>query len=167
MIAARFAAMEFKTEAQRKVYEKTREFLYSTFGDTGLTTVDDAFALQEGSAFVYVRVFPIGASSAAVEIFSYVVVGLEVTEQLMRRLLTYNLRLTFGSFGLSIGEDAKGSVILMHRILGDKMDPEELYASVSAIAGVADDFDDQLVAAFGGRTALGEMAECLPPGRLQ
>jgi hypothetical protein len=37
------------------------------------------------------------------------------------------------------------------------MDREELYASVSAIARVADDLDEQIVAAFGGRTALDKL----------
>jgi hypothetical protein len=37
------------------------------------------------------------------------------------------------------------------------MDREELYGSVSAIANVADDLDDQIVTAFGGRTALDKL----------
>jgi hypothetical protein len=152
-----FKTMDFKTHAHSDAYEKTREFLYSIFGETGVSVIDDLFALQEGSAFVYIRVFPVGTSSAGVEVFSYVVADVGVTEELMRHLLTYNLRLTFGGLGLAIAEDGKGSVVLRHAILGDKMDREELYASVSAIASVADELDDQLVAAFGGRTALDEI----------
>jgi len=149
--------MEFKTHAHKDAYEKTREYLYCIFGETGVSTVDDMFALQEGSAFVYIRAFPVGASSAGVEVFSYVVADVTVTEGLMRHLLTYNLRLTFGGLALSIGEGGRGSVLLRHAILGDKMDREELYASVSAIASTADELDDQLVAAFGGRTALAQL----------
>jgi hypothetical protein len=119
--------------------------------------MDDTFVLQEGSTFVYVRTFPIGDKKSGVEIFSHVVVDIDVTEELMRYLLTYNLRLMLGAFGLSIGEDAKGAVLLTHTILGDSMDREELYASVTAIARVADDLDDQLVTAFGGKTALDKL----------
>jgi len=75
----------------------------------------------------------------------------------MRYLLTYNLRLILGAFGLSIGEDGKGAIVLTHTILGDSMDREELYGSVSAIARVADDLDDQIVSAFGGKTALDKL----------
>jgi hypothetical protein len=75
----------------------------------------------------------------------------------MRYLLTYNLRLILGGFGLSVGEDGKGSVVLTHTILGDSMDREELYGSVSAIARVADDLDDQIVTAFGGKTTLDKL----------
>lgn len=149
--------MEFKTEAHRKVYEKARDYLYTLFGEVNVKVMDDTFVLQEGSTFVYVRTFPIGAKKSGVEIFAYVVVDVEVTEQLMRYLLAYNLRLIMGGFGLTRGEGNKGTVLLTHTILGDSMDREELYGSVSAIARVADDLDDQIVTAFGGQTALDKL----------
>ena len=149
--------MEFKTEAHKKVYEKTRDLLHTLFGEVNVRQIDDTFTMQEGSTFVYARTFPIGEKKAGVEVFSYVVVDVEVTEDLMRYLLTYNLKLILGGFGLAIGEDGRASVLLTHTILGDAMDREELYASVSAIARVADDLDDQIVSAFGGTTALGKL----------
>ena len=149
--------MEYKSDAHKKAYEKTRDYLRALFGEVNVKTMDDTFALQEGSTFVYARAFPIGDKKSGVEIFSYVVVDVEVTEDLMRYLLTYNLRLILGAFGLSIGEDGKGAIVLTHTILGDSMDREELYGSVSAIARVADDLDDQIVSAFGGKTALDKL----------
>ena len=146
--------MEFKSDAHKKAYEKTGDFLHTLFGEVNVKMMDDTFVLQEGSTFVYIRTFPIGEKKSGVEIFSYVVVDIDVTEGLMRYLLTYNLRLMLGAFGISVGEDGKGTVLLTHTILGDSMDREELYASVSAIARVADDLDDQIVTAFGGKTAL-------------
>lgn len=149
--------MEFKTEAHRRAHEKTRDHLHTLFGEVNVKVMDDTFVLQEGSTFVYVRTFPIGEDKSGVEVFSYVVVDVEVTEQLMRYLLTYNLRLVLGGFGLARGEGGKGTVLLTHTILGDSMDREELYGSVSAIARVADDLDDQIVTAFGGKTALDKL----------
>lgn len=152
--------MEFKTEAHRRVHEKTRDYLHTLFGEVNVKTMDDTFVLQEGSTFVYVRTFPIGEKKSSVEIFAYVVVDVPVTEQLMRYLLTYNLRLVLGAFGLARGEGDQGTVLLTHTILGDSMDREELYGSVSAIARVADDLDDQIVTAFGGQTALDRLMSC-------
>jgi hypothetical protein len=149
--------MEFKSEAHQKTYEKTRDYLQSLFGEVNVKAMDDTFVLQEGSTFVYVRTFAVGDKKAGVEVFAYVVIDVEVTEQLMRYLLTYNLRLIMGGFGLACGEGNKGTVLLTHTILGDSMDREELYASVSAIARVADDLDDQIVTAFGGQTALDKL----------
>lgn len=149
--------MEFKTEAHQKAFEKTRGYLNTLFGEVNVKVMDDTFVLQEGSTFIYVRTFPIGENKSGVEVFSYVVVDVEVTEQLMRYLLTYNLRLILGAFGLARGEGSKGTVLLTHTILGDSMDREELYGSVTAIARVADDVDDQIVTAFGGQTALDKL----------
>jgi hypothetical protein len=149
--------MEFKSEAHKQSYDQARDYLHALFGEVNVTQMGDTFALQEGSTFVYVRTFPIGAEKAGVEVFSYVVIDVTVTEELMRYLLTYNLRLMFGGFGLSIDEGGKGAVVLTHTILGGGMDRAEFYASVSAIARVADDLDDQIVAAFGGKTALDKL----------
>jgi hypothetical protein len=155
--------MEFKTEAHRKAHDKTRDFIHTLFGEINVKVLDDSFVLQEGSTFVYLRAFPIGEKKAGVEIFSYVVVDVEVTDDLMRYLLTYNLKLILGGFGLAIGEDGRGAVLLTHTILGDTMDREELYASVSAIARVADDLDDRIVTAFGGTTALSKLISSQAP----
>lgn len=155
--------MEFKTEAQKKAYEKTRDHLNALFGEVNVKVMDDTFVLQEGSTFVYARTFPIGEDKAGVEVFSYVAVDVEITEDLMRYLLTYNLRLILGAFGLSISEDGRATVLLTHTLLGETMDREELYASLSAIAKVADDLDDRIVAAFGGKTALGKLMAVREP----
>src|SRR5207253_8267235 len=149
--------MEFKTEAHKQAYDTARDYLHALFGEVNVTQMDDTFALQEGSTFVYLRTFPIGEKQAGVEVFSYVVIDVAVTEALMRYLLTYNLRLMFGGFGLTIDDEGKGAVVLTHTILGNDMDRVELYASVSAIARVADDLDDQIVAQFGGKTALDKL----------
>ena len=146
--------MEFKTAAHKQAHERARDYLHALFGEVNVTQVGDTLALPEGSTFVYVRAFPIGDKQAGVEVFSYVVIDVEVTEALMRHLLTYNLRLIFGSFGLSVDEGGKGAVILSHTILGDGMERAQLYASVAAIARAADDLDDQLIATFGGKTAV-------------
>ena len=64
-----------------------------------------------------------------------------------------------GAFGLAVGPDGKGSVILTYTLLGGTMDQEELYGAICAIARVADDLDDQLVSSFGGKTALGKLTQ--------
>jgi hypothetical protein len=151
--------MEYKSEAHKQAHDKARDYLHALFGEVNVTQMGDTFALQEGSTFVYVRTFPIGEKQSGTEVFSYVVVDVTITEELMRYLLTHNLRLMFGGFGLSVDEGGKGAIVLTHTILGESMDRTELYASVSAIARVADDLDDQIVATFGGKTALDKLTE--------
>lgn len=155
--------MSEQTEAYKKTRAKIREALFALFGEINVTVFEESFILQEGSTFVYVRALPVGANQSCVEISSYVVVDVDITEALMRFLLTTNTKLTLGGFGLSIEEQGKGTVVLSHTILGETLSKEELFVSVSAIARVADDLDDQIVATFGGRTAITEMQSHQPP----
>ena len=146
--------MKLASERERRAFEKTRDFAYSLFGEVNVRSFEGALALQEGSTVVYVRVFPIGGHKTGVEVFSYVAVDVDVTEQLMRFLLTYNLKLMMGGFGLVLDEGGKATVLLTQTMLAETLTEEELYAGVSAIAGVADRLDDVIVAKFGGRTAI-------------
>ncbi len=126
--------MEFKSEAHKNAYETTRASLYELFGDVNVRLADCSFVLEEGSALVYVRTFPIGEDRAAVEVFSYVLIEVQVTQQLMRFLLAYNLRLVIGAFGLILHDDGKGEVLLTRTLLADCLESAELYSTVSAIA---------------------------------
>ncbi|MBI3650107.1 MAG: hypothetical protein HY231_03580 [Acidobacteria bacterium] len=38
--------MNFKTEAQKKVYEKMREYLFTLFGEVNVTTMAEALAFR-------------------------------------------------------------------------------------------------------------------------
>ena len=145
--------MEFNSERARRTSEKMRDFACSLFGEVNVKRLDGVLALQEGSTVVYLRVFPIGEKTG-VEVFSYVAVEVEATERLMRFLLAYNLKLMMGGFGLLLAEDGKATVLLTQTMLGETLSEEELYAAVSAIAGVADRLDDVIVEKFGGRTAI-------------
>jgi hypothetical protein len=157
--------VELTTESHRRAHAAVRDYLFDLFGEINVSVIPGAFALQEGSTFVYVRTFPIGEDKAGVEVFSYVLVDVAVTGDLMQYLLTYNLRLVLGAFALALDHGGKGSVLLTHTILGDTMDPDALYASVTAIARVADDLDDTLVAKFGGKTAMRKLGEIPPSSR--
>jgi len=157
--------MEFKSEAHKNAYEATRACLYELFGDVNVRLADCSFVLEEGSALVYVRAFPVGEDRAAVEVFSYVLIEVAVTEQLMRFLLAYNLRLVIGAFGLIVHDDGNGEVLLTRTLLAESLDAAELYSTVSAIARIADKLDDEMVAKFGGKTALGKLMERRPPER--
>ncbi len=156
--------MQFKTEAQKRTCEKVRDYLCALFGEVNVQETDDSFVLEEGSTFVYVRAFAVGEERSGVEIFSYVVTDVTITSPLLRFLLEHNLKLIFGGFGLSVDPDGKGTIVLTHTILGEGIGRDELYACVSAVARVADKVDDQIVRAFGGKTARDKlMAMRTPP----
>jgi hypothetical protein len=159
--------MEFKSESHKNAHEMARASLHEFFGDVNVRLADCSFVLEEGSALVYVRTFPIGDDRAGIEVFSYVLIDAEVTDDLMRFLLAYNLRLVIGAFALIVHDDGKGEVLLTRTMLADSLDSAELYSTVSAIARIADKLDDEMVARFGGKTALGKLTERRPPDRLR
>ena len=157
--------MKFKSDLLRLAYEKTREFAYSLFGEVNVESLDGLLALREGSTIVYLRVFPIESGKAGVEVFSYVAADVVESEELMRFLLTYNLKLVMGGFGLLPGAGGKATVLLTQTMLADVLTETQLYATVSAIAGVADRLDDVIVNRFGGRTAINLLARGDPHER--
>jgi hypothetical protein len=150
--------MEFESEAQKKCYERVLPWFKELFGE--LAVAHDALPLigvSMGSAFIQTAVFPWGDDDATITTRSYVVTDVQVTADLMRYLLMENARLRFGAFGL----DEDGDIVFEHSIVGSTCDKEEVKASVLAVGMVADKYDDEIRARWGGQRALerrGEMA---------
>ncbi|MBC7286928.1 MAG: YbjN domain-containing protein [Armatimonadetes bacterium] len=145
--------MEFKHNAHREAYEKTKQYLLDSFGS--LVHVFEevpGFALPYGSAVAFIRVLP-WRDEAVVCTRAYVVTGVEHTPELMEFLLRSNADFVFGAFGF----DEDGDITFEHTILATHMDPDELRDSVMAVLWTADTFDDQIVQRFGGVRALDKM----------
>jgi hypothetical protein len=116
--------------------------------------VDDAlYVVRQGSSYVMVSVVPTGKGSShddkcIVRVVAQVASGIRPEDALFRQLLILNGKLRFGAFAyLPVGD-----IILFHQsILGGKtMDGKELVATVHDVALVADEYDDRIVARYGG-----------------
>jgi len=86
---------------------------------------------------------------AIVRVTAQVVAGVRPEASLFRQLLILNSKLRFGAFAYV----PDGSLILFaHAILGgEHMDPREIVATVHDVAIVADEYDDRIVARYGGQ----------------
>lgn len=143
--------MEFETEAQRACYERIAPWIKEIFGEFATTRSDaPVFGVALGSAYTVVAVFPWGDDDAVIGVRSYVVTGVELTPELMRYLLECNNSIRFGAFGI----DTDGDIFLEHAIVGSSCDKNELKASTCAVALMADKFDDEIVARWGGERAV-------------
>ncbi|HXG94924.1 MAG TPA: YbjN domain-containing protein [Blastocatellia bacterium] len=144
--------MEFQTETQKAVYEKIIPWLKEIFGEHFTRVRDDApiVNIYVGSALAQVGVFAWGDKEAIINTRSYVVSGAEITQDLMQYLLRENTQKYFGAFGLEEGNH----IVFEHCIVGSTCDKEELKASVVAVAMTADDYDDKIVARWGGQRML-------------
>lgn len=142
--------MEFQTSAQQECYQRVAVWMDVLFSDLPWEKLDrPGFGLCLGSAWAEVRVLPWNRDSV-IDIRSTVVAGAEVSSSLQAFLLNKNAELLFGAFSVN----GAGEILFSHTIVGSTCDPNELEASVKAVLQTADEYDDQIVALWGGERAL-------------
>ena len=147
--------MEFRSAAQKACYEKIVPWMKELFGEFVMLRTDaPAMAVVIGSAVAQVGVIPWGNDDATINTRAYVVTGAEATSELMHFLLRETDNMRFGGFGLDSDDD----VFFEHAIVGSTCDKAELKASVMAVVVTADQYDDKIVARWGGQRALDRMS---------
>ena len=116
--------------------------------------VDEAlYVVRQGSTYVMISVVPTGRGSkhddkCIVRVVAQVVSGVRPEASLFRQLLILNGKLRFGAFAYV----PDGDVVIFHHSMlgGPTMDEKELIATVHDVALVADEYDDRIVARYGG-----------------
>lgn len=142
--------MEFKTAAQKNIYEKVQPWMKELFGTFVSERKDEPFfGISVGSAFVSVGVLPWGEDDATITTRCFVITGAEMTPELMHFLLRENDQMRFGAFGL----DGVDDIFFEHTIVGSTCDKEELKSSILAVVYTSDQYDDQIMQRWGGQRA--------------
>lgn len=141
--------MDFEHAAHRETHEKVESFLGQLFEEPFQDPDDGHFYVTYGSTVLEVAVDPYGPEEAIVRLVAYCVQGVEVSENLERGLLETNLDLPVGGFAL-IDRD----VFLCYSLFGKTTDSRSLLDAIAAVANTSDEYDDLIVAKFGGKTAL-------------
>jgi hypothetical protein len=129
----------------------TRELIESTLGhSTAYKQIDKRlYVLKQGSTYVMINIVPSGGGRILVRCVAQLVRGADMTRDQAKHLLTINTYLRFGAFAY---EPKNRLVLFIHTILGgNTLDPEELLATVTDMAVLADSYDDKIVARFGGQ----------------
>ena len=134
--------------ASHKVIEK------SLGKSAAFKKVDDAlYVVKQGSTYVMISVVPTGHGSkhddkASVRVVAQVASGVRTEPSLFRQLLILNGKLRFGAFAFI----PEGDIVIFHHSMlgGPTMDEKELIATVHDVAVVADEYDDRIVARYGG-----------------
>jgi hypothetical protein len=147
--------------AQAKVNDQLKKLL-PRIGLGNFVEVEPGHHMcRRGSTHVDVRVIDFGGR-VAVRSVAPVAIGSNICPDLMKFLLNRNAGFLFGAFGI----DLQGVVIFSHTIMASSMDVEELGSSVSMVLRVADDYDDQIVAQWGGKTMQQTVIDQVIPARL-
>ena len=102
--------------------------------------------VERGSSAVFISTHEWQERFVVIELLSPVLDGIPMSAALMEKLNALNEKLWFGKVYWRSEE-----VWLAHNLLGDRLDSEELLASVGTLAVVADRIDDELQKRFGGR----------------
>jgi len=140
---------QFHTECQEEVYRQVKSYLDELVDEH----FDDAehcdFYLKYGSTVLEISIHPYQEDDAVIEILAFCVQGVEPSFEMMQELLRLNTEVVLGAFSL-VGKD----IFFSHSFLGRRLRPEQLIASLDIVANVSDEYDEQIVAAFGGETAI-------------
>ena len=142
-------AKQFHTQCQEEVYRQVKSYLDELVDEH----FDDAdhcdFYLKYGSTVLEISIDPYEEDDAVVEILAFCVQGVEPSFELLQELLLLNAQVPLGAFSV-----VDGDVFYSHSFLGRRLRPEQLIASLDAVASITDLYDEKLVARYGGETAL-------------
>lgn len=130
---------------------KSCEVIESTLGgNKAYRKIEDKlYVVKQGSSYVMINVVPWGEERAIVRCVAQLVKGVRMEAGLALQLLRLNSVLRFGAFAYVREGDL---VLFLHSILGgETFDAPELLATIRDVALIADDWDDKIIARFGGQ----------------
>ena len=143
-------AMKFDNEVQEKVHGNITKWGRELYGEMLYLDDDGDFAMGFGSAVIWIRVQPFGDDECIINIYSLVIVEVELTPDLMKFLLQTNRELPFGLF--AVNPDS-GSILLDENLVGSSCTKEELRLTVGWMGKMVDRFDDEIKSKWGGLRA--------------
>ena len=140
---------EFHTACQEEVYRQVKSYLDELVEEH----FDDAehcdFYLKYGSTVLEISIEPYEEDDAVIEILAFCVQGVEPSFEMMQELLRINSEVPLGAFSM-VGND----IFFSHSFLGRRMRPEQFITSLDSVASISDEYDEKLVAKYGGETAI-------------
>ncbi|HEX8253349.1 MAG TPA: hypothetical protein VF846_09395 [Thermoanaerobaculia bacterium] len=140
---------QFHTQCQEEVYRQVKSYLDELVDEHSDDAEHCDFYLKYGSTVLEISIEAYEEDDAVIEILAFCVQGVEPTFELMQELLRLNIEVPLGAFSM-VGND----IFYSHSFLGRRLRPEQLIASLDSVAGLSDVYDEQLVAKYGGETAL-------------
>ena len=141
--------MDFANAGHRETHRRVQEYLGELFEDPYLDPETHHFYVRYGTTVLEIAVDPYGPEETMVQVMSYCVQGVRLEPDLMLGLLELNHHLAFGAFSV-VGRD----IFLSHTLFGRGLERSALLSAIAAVANTADEYDDRIVAKYGGQTAL-------------
>ena len=140
---------QFHTQCQEEVYRQVKAYLDELVDEH----FDDAnhcdFYLKYGSTVLEISIHPYEEDDAVIEVLAFCVKGVQPSLELSSELLELNTEVVLGAFSMKDDE-----IFFSHSFLGRRLRPEQFIASLEIVASTSDEYDEQIVAKFGGETAI-------------
>lgn len=141
--------MEFAHAAHRDTHSRVEEYLGELFEDPYLDRETAHFYVRYGTTVLEIAVDPYGPEDTMVQVMAYCVQGVRLEPDLLLGMLELNHHLAFGAFSV-VGRD----IFLSHTLFGRGLERAALLSAIAAVANTSDEYDDRIVAKYGGQTAL-------------
>ena len=138
-----------ESPAHQETFDKLKEYLGELFDEPYHDPENDHFYVRYGTTVLEISVEPYGTEETIIVIMSYCVQDVELEEELLAGLLELNHRIPCGHFSV-VGND----IFFAHSLFGSSLEPRDLLRAITSVATLADDYDDRIVARYGGQTAL-------------
>ncbi|HEX2120103.1 MAG TPA: YbjN domain-containing protein [Thermoanaerobaculia bacterium] len=142
-------AKQFHTQCQEEVYRQVKSYLDELVDEHFDDAAHCDFYLKYGSTVLEISIDAYEEDDAVIVLLAFCVQGVEPTFELMQELLRINAEVPLGAFSM-VDRD----IFYSHSFLGRRLRPEQLIASLDSVASISDLYDEQLVAKYGGETAL-------------
>ncbi len=152
--------MKFEHEIHEETFRKVEEYLGEFFEEPYLDPEGGHFYVRYGTTVLEISVEPHGSEEAVVKIMSYCVQDVDMEEDLLAGLLELNHQVALGAFS-TVGTD----IFFSHTLFGSSLTARDLLRAVTSVAEIADDYDDRIVAKYGGQTALERIQDTGGPRR--
>jgi hypothetical protein len=123
-----------------------------TLGNRGTyRKVDDRlYVIKQGSSYVMINIVPWEEDRALLRCVAQLVKGVKMGGELAQQLLQLNAQLRFGAFAYDPVDEL---ILFIHSILGGPtLDKDELLATLTDVALIADEYDDRIIKKYGGQT---------------
>lgn len=140
---------KFHTHCQEEVYRQVKSYLDELVDEHFDNAEHCDFYVKYGTTVLEISIDPFQDDDAVIEVLAFCVQGVTASFELTRELLRINSEVPLGAFSM-VGND----IFYSHSFLGRRMPPEQFIASLDSVANISDEYDDQLVAKYGGETAL-------------
>ncbi len=140
-----------QSELHAETQNRVGEYLSELFEEPSLflDPETDHYYAEYGSTVLEVSVEDYGPDETIVRITAYCVQNVEVEPDLTAGLLQLNHEVPIGAFEL-VG----GDIFYSHTLFGRGLNRKNLLGAIAAVATTSDDYDDRIVAKYGGNTAL-------------